>query len=794
MAYPKTRKSIVQFNKGLLSPKLDARADTEAYQGGCRQLQNMFPLVQGGATRRRGFEFVAPARFGESNRSARVMRFQFSQSDAMILEWGEGYVRFFTRANGQVMDPINPSIPYELASPYTALQAFAIQVAQVNDVLYITHPLYAPRKLTRFASNDWTLTVAAFDLPPFLDQNVSSITLTISNASIGTGRTLTASDNLFQPEHVGSYWRIGHKRDANTVEIALTGDGTSTTIRTLGNWSVNTYGTWTADLLVQSSTDGGATWETVRKFTSKADANFADAGEQLDTEALYRLKVENWVSSSGSPAPRAVFTAADGLVWGLVKITAVTSATVATVTVVKALFATTATTYWNEGAFSEVRGYPTSLCFFQQRLWFAGTAYQPQTLWSSKIDSYEDFGLGTNDDDAVSFTLASDERNQILWLVGQKKLAIGTSGGIWAAYGDELEAAITATKPPLVLKQNQYPAAYSRALMVNGAILFVQSSGRKLREMVFDGSQGIYTADDLTAVSDQISAGGIVTPAYMQDRDSMVWAVTGLGKLVSMAYEKQQNMIAWAEHVTAGIFESVDTIKGPIDDEVWVSVRRKVNGQWRRYIERLSGYFNPSTDYAKVNVTLTCTSVTHTDPAIITQPESLTVYSGEQAIFSVIAVGATGYQWYKDGVLMVGETGSKLTIDDVEESDGADYHVVVTTDGDPITSDDATLTVLTSPDFPPVTVEYTINDSGTPVDRLFLSSGLTIEMTGLGWVSKNLGVTLDGGSALGVLWVNLNDSMTTPDVPSGYTAEFFGGLFNYDTATFFDGWLIYVTP
>jgi hypothetical protein len=793
MAAPRTRKSQVQFNKGELSPKLDARVDTEVYQGGCRQLKNFLPMVQGGITKRRGFEYVAQSKYATLSRPARVLRFQFSQADAMILEFGHRYIRFYTRANGQVMDPSDPTEPYEISSPYTAAEAFAIQVAQVNDVMYITHPLHAPRKLTRLDIDAWTLSTVVFDLPPFLDENVSDITLTISNASVGSGRTLTASDDLFEnPEHVGSYWRIGHRRETDTVEIALTSDGTSSTIRTLGDWTVNTYGTWAATLLVQVSLNNGSTWETVRRYTSKADANFEDDGKQTGEEALYRLKVEDWVSSTGTPAPRAVFTAQSGIVYGLVRVTGVSSSTVATVTVIDALYSTEPTNRWSEGAFSELRGYPTSLCFFQQRLWFGGTSFQPQTFWGSVIDDYENFSTGTGDADGLNFTLASEERNQIVWMVGQKKLVLGTTGGIWAAYGDELEAAITATKPPLVLKQQQYPAAYQRALLVNGAILFIQSSGRKLRELVFDGGQGVYTAGDLNAISDQISKGGLVTPSFQQNRDSMFWACTGFGKLVSLAYEKEQNVLAWAQHDTAGVFESVDTIKGPVDDEVWVCVRRQINGTWKRFIERMSGYFNPSTDYNRVQVETSCTSITHTNPAIITQPQSLIVNEGDEAIFSVVAVGATGYQWRKDGVNIGGETNDTLSIKDAEAADEANYSVVITTEGSPLTSDDASLTVLENPEGEAALEEYTIDISGTPTDVDFLVGGLESTMGGLGWELELLTVTVDGAPSEGPFWVHFNGSGTTPGVPTGYTPVFMVGL--YDGSTYFDGWLIYDTP
>lgn len=793
MAFPRTRKSQVQFNKGELSPKLDARTDTEVYQGGCRQLKNFLPMVQGGITKRRGFEYVAGSKFATLDRPARVIRFQFSQADAMILEFGHLYLRFFTRANGQVMDPGNPSIPYELETPYTSAEAFAIQVAQVNDVMYITHPLHAPRKLTRIDLDNWTLEVAVFDLPPLLDENVSETTLAISSASVGVGRTLTASDPLFNdPLHVGSYWRIGHRRGTDTLERPITGNSISSSIRTLGNWTVNTYGIWAADILIQVSTNNGTNWETVRKYTSNEDANFTDAGEQTGEEALYRINIQGYTAHSGDTEPRVVFTAASGLVYGLVRITAVSSNTVATADVVQALYSTNATRYWAEGAFSEFRGYPTCLCFFQQRLWFAGTAFQPQTFWGSVIDDYENFTTGSSDDEGLAFTLASEERNQILWMVGQKKLVLGTSGGIWAAYGDELEAAITATKPPLVLKQQQHPVAYQRALLVNGAILFIQSSGRKLRELVFDGGQGVYTAGDLTAISDQISKGGMVTPSYQQDRDSIFWACTGFGRLVSLAYEKEQNVLAWAQHDTAGIFESVDTIKGPVDDEVWVCVRRQINGTWKRFIERMSGYFNPSTDYNRVNVETSCISVTHTEPVILVQPVSLIVNEGDEAQFKVVAVGALTYQWRKDGVEISGAESDTYTISATDLDDEANYSVVMTTEGDPLTSDNASLTVVPNTEGEAELETYTISIAGTPTEVDFVVGGLQETLGDLGWQLELLDITEDGAGAIAPLWVHFNGSGDTPEVPTGYTAVYMPGLF--DGSSFFDGWLIYETP
>lgn len=591
MARPRSLKSLVAFNAGEMTPTMGARSDTEKYQNGCRTLRNMLPMIQGGAMRRRGFEYIATAKSNLEADKARMLRFQFSHQDTYTIEAGNLYFRFYRRGV-----QIISGTPYEVVTPYTAAECFELQFCQIEDVMIFTHPNHPPYKLIRLADDNWTMAVAILDLPPFLDENTTAVTLTPS-AVTGSGITVTASATTFLAGHVGSYWRVRHLRVGTYQEVTLAATATSAAIEVNGAWTLNSYKTATTfggTVELQTSPDN-STWTTIRSYHSNADAIFADDGD-TDGETLFmRLKA---TVVTGDAAARFMLRVPDQVLGGLVKITGFTSTTVVTADVIHRLNNTTATTRWAEGAFSAVRGYPTGCCFFQQRLWFAGTAYEPQKMWGSKIAGYFDFTLGTDDDDGIAFTLADVERNQILCMLGQKKLVIPTSGGVTAAYGDELEAAITATKPPLVLKQNNIAAAYLRAVLVNGAIIFVQQNLRKVREMVFDGSQGVFTAEDLTALASHITAGGIITPCYQGDRDSIYWACTGLGRLIGMTYEKSQNVIAWHRHDTAGIFESCETVYGEngTDDEIWVSVRRLINGSWVRYIERMRGYYQPSVD------------------------------------------------------------------------------------------------------------------------------------------------------------------------------------------------------
>lgn len=90
-------------------------------------------------------------------------------------------------------------------------------------------------------------------------------------------------------------------------------------------------------------------------------------------------------------------------------------------------------------------------------------------------------------------------------------------------------------------------------------------------------------------------------------------------------------------------------------------------------------------------------------PVITVQPSSQSAQVGTTAVFSVVAVAATAiaYQWYKNGALMVGQTGSQLVLLSVSSSDQAVYYVTLTNAFGSLTSASATLSVVqtvTTPD------------------------------------------------------------------------------------------------
>lgn len=207
---PKASPIISSFNAGELSPTLDGRVDLSKYSAGCKRLENFIPMVQGPARRRSGTRFVSEVKTS-ANRTW-LVRFEFSETQAYILEFGNQYIRFYTN-HGQV---ISGGSPYEIASPYTTADltnangTLRIRFVQSGDVIYIVHPNYAPRKLSRFGPINWTLTTVDFVGGPFQDIDPDETITVFASATTGTV-TLTASAPIFVAGDVGSLFLLEGK-------------------------------------------------------------------------------------------------------------------------------------------------------------------------------------------------------------------------------------------------------------------------------------------------------------------------------------------------------------------------------------------------------------------------------------------------------------------------------------------------------------------------------------------------------------------------------------------------------
>lgn len=252
------------------------------------------------------------------------------------------------------------------------------------------------------------------------------------------------------------------------------------------------------------------------------------------------------------------------------------------------------------GAFSDTTGYPACVAFFEQRLTFANTANQPQTLFFSVSGDYTNFTAGVKDDSALIYTIGSNQVNVIRYLTSSRVLLVGTSGGEFAVRAGSVDAPITPLNTQ-IKQQAKYGSADIQPLVIGSTALFVQREQRKLRELVYNFDVDSYIAPDMTLLAEHITEGKIKEMAYQQEPNNVVWCVLENGKLVAMTYRREEDVVAWHEHQLGGTLtdggttynygfvESIASISSGqrTEEEVYVVVRRTINGSNVRHVERL---------------------------------------------------------------------------------------------------------------------------------------------------------------------------------------------------------------
>ena len=208
---PRAAPILSSFNAGELSPNVEGRVDITKYGAGAKILENFLPIVQGPAKRRAGTRFVAEVK--DSTARTWLVRFEFNTQQGYVLEFGNKYIRFFSQ-HGQVVS--SGTTPYEITSPWTSADltnsdgTFGLRFTESNDIVYICHQNYAPRKLARIASNNWTMSVLTPTNGPFKIIN-TTVTTAYATAQTGAGAGVVASSGIFTSAMVGSLFYLGQK-------------------------------------------------------------------------------------------------------------------------------------------------------------------------------------------------------------------------------------------------------------------------------------------------------------------------------------------------------------------------------------------------------------------------------------------------------------------------------------------------------------------------------------------------------------------------------------------------------
>lgn len=650
---------VISMNAGKLTPLIDVRADTEKYSSGCRILENMIPRIYGPVERRPGTKFIANV--DDHDVKSRMVPFIFSATIAYKVEFSDQIINVYYE---------DSAVDTDIVTPYLEADLFQLQFKQSADVMWIVHPSYVPRKLSRVSATEFSLDTITFDKGPFIERNdiaedddvtiavtgytiatatagaagageftitsatdISSLfpvngrfyitastgndaaytvktasyaatTLTlVPNEAVADGTddgqimvdggtvTLTASSATFiigTSGHTNALFKLTHKRLKTVTKGTATGTGViGEPIDVKGSWTFNTTGNWDATVEIQRLEDG-TNWETFRTYVStitgtQGSRNVQKSDEEEANGVQYRINVTAYTSGTIV----ADFTVDESTQDSIFRITATASTVSATATAVIAAPDNVATKRWAEGAWSAVRGYPSAITFFEERAVYGFTNSDQQDIWLSETGEFEDFEVGTKDSDSFALTLPTANRGR--WLGSLEALIAGTTGDEWRIRSTAVDEALT-PKNWSIKKQTAWGSANIQAMEVNEAIIFIDHVARKIREHTFSDPKQKYVSPDLTALAEDIASGGITSAAVQTRPDSIVWfTIANSPYLISMTYEREQNVVAFAEHPLggSGIAESGCVTPSTSEDIITLTVRRTINGSTVRFIEEM---------------------------------------------------------------------------------------------------------------------------------------------------------------------------------------------------------------
>ncbi len=475
-----------------------------------------------------------------------LKKFKFSGNTAFVLEFGHEYIRFYAN-HGQVW---KDSAVYEIKTPYTLddlwdaeQEVCRLQVTQNADVLYLWHPKYM-KTLTRYGNTDWRLEDFELKNGPWDNMNTTDITIGAS-ATVGTV-TLTASGDVFSSSDVGRLIRLNLVNDTTTPWSASKSVSASGVYTSDGHWyqaqGAGTTGSSKPVHTEGTRSDGGVTWAYLH---------------------------------SG---------------YGIAEITGVTDGKTATAHVVSRLPDGIKTANWELGVFYPGAEYPVAGTFFRNRLVLLANTAQGLKCFFSKTDDFDnfadkDFGevLAEN---AFTVPILSDEYNEARWVSAGDVLFVGSNNGefyIDALSSGEAMGADNVKVTPI----SNIGSKAIQPINVNGHTLFVDRFGTSIFDLAYSYERDGYDPFDATIKGKHLLKSGIIEWDYQPYQDKILWCAVGDGGLVGFTFNTEQQVTALHQHRFSGSVESVAVIPSPTDkkDDVWLSVRRNIDGGTKRYIE-----------------------------------------------------------------------------------------------------------------------------------------------------------------------------------------------------------------
>lgn len=562
-----------------------------------------------------------------------------------------GYMRVFSN-NGIVVSG-DPASPYEINLPYKEEDLPGLHYAQIKDTLYIVHESYPVQRLTRNDHTDWIIEAVEFSGGPFGPSNKYHDLFVEFDNRVGSVN-LKASGDLFVADHEGEVFRVldgsvlietvTDARNASGKIIEQISDGKNKNAygaEVLDSaWTVNS-GTMTDNTATDMSATGAfeiqKTFDVYyerKEFFMFTVSGDVDAAQKITIELQTDDYDPTTAALVGGDHIRDVFTGefleeesysfvidlgeymGGQLDFNSTKNTWPTDPDKMQLTF-KIIYSGTgtveisdmtfrdiepahpsATWDWAEAAFSKRRGYPKRVAFFDGRMFLGGTPSLPNAFWLSQSDGdMENFDAYDPelDTSGMFMQLESEMLEAIEWVRSKKDLWIGTDQGVWRITSSESGSPIAPSTIKAV-PEATFGADSISALSVENVIMYASRSSEKIREIAYNLEEDNWKSVEVSLFGEHIfKESKLLDWAWQQQPYGILWCIREDGLLCGMTYMREQDVLSWwrcpRDNMAVESICAITELDGY--DQVWLTVKREINGATRRYVEYVDReYFN----------------------------------------------------------------------------------------------------------------------------------------------------------------------------------------------------------
>lgn len=502
---------------------------------------------------------------------------------------------------------------YEIPTPYTENEVFDLHYVQSADVLTLVHPSHAPAELRRLSATSWTLTNVAFNpnttFPADLLASRVSVGGTPTEAQRYVATAVDANDyeSPASPQSVdktaGTSLAITGITQANPAVVS-----TAATFENRLSIGDRIFITGVVGMVqvnnlyfrVIAVTGGGAGGGTITLgdpttgvgINSTGYAAYVSGGNLFGPPFNDLLVAGNYnridISGVAGATEYRIYKKSRG-VFGII-------ATLPARALVGLAEQFIDTNYTSDLAqalperltpFAAAGDYPAAVTYHEQRRWFGGTNNKPQNLFATRSATESDLTQSTpsRDDDAIAVRIAARQVNAIRHLVPLDDLLICTSGGEWKVATQNSEA-ITPSSISL-RPQGNAGANNVQPVTAVSSILYAQATGGRVREILYAWEKNGYRSNDISYLAPHLfDAYTLTSLAFAKAPYPTAWTTRSDGVLLGLTYSVEQQVAAWHQHNTDGLFESVATVTEGSEDVAYAVIRRTINGRSVRYVER----------------------------------------------------------------------------------------------------------------------------------------------------------------------------------------------------------------